>query len=369
MPQCQDGSGLSTIAASNPDSSHRVVESPPVETPHLVATKGDSNKKNSNQGDPDKAGPDQPGKIDPSNDETKVDPSKDPNKVTTKPLDDTKLKPLARTPGRRSERGQQGLRRGARPARLVWATATCSRRSASTSPARSRRSRIVKSPPEISTDLQRALMGWRYAPYKNKDSKVSPVCFPLTLRVVLEELAGIGVTESTTNVGIGERAQRDLGRADAALTISVRRCRGRSARARSGATAGPAPGSGPRRATRMTAVVCPHSARSNGCSRERSIASGAWTSMTRTGVVVDERQPGGEPVHRSSMPATRRVAKGGGSSPARSPARAHRPVKARDHRVIRPQIVIAEDRVDPEWRTERRRRASIASMYPANRNT
>ncbi|NVB83241.1 MAG: hypothetical protein HOV81_33020, partial [Kofleriaceae bacterium] len=46
--------------------------------------------------------------------------------------------------------------------------------------------KIMKSPPEISGDLQRALMGWRYAPYKNKDQKVTAVCFPLALRVVLK---------------------------------------------------------------------------------------------------------------------------------------------------------------------------------------
>jgi eukaryotic-like serine/threonine-protein kinase len=46
---------------------------------------------------------------------------------------------------------------------------------------------IKKSPPEISGDLQRALMTWRYKPYVNKDGKVSPVCFPVTARVILKQ--------------------------------------------------------------------------------------------------------------------------------------------------------------------------------------
>jgi serine/threonine protein kinase len=44
---------------------------------------------------------------------------------------------------------------------------------------------IKKSPPELASDLQRALMGWRYKPYMKGD-KASAVCFPLQFRVVLK---------------------------------------------------------------------------------------------------------------------------------------------------------------------------------------
>jgi hypothetical protein len=46
---------------------------------------------------------------------------------------------------------------------------------------------VKKSPPEIAADLQRALMTWKYKPYTNRDSKLSPVCFPLQIRVVLKQ--------------------------------------------------------------------------------------------------------------------------------------------------------------------------------------
>jgi hypothetical protein len=46
---------------------------------------------------------------------------------------------------------------------------------------------IKKSPAEIASDLQRALMSWRYKPYTNKDSKITPVCFPLSIRVILKQ--------------------------------------------------------------------------------------------------------------------------------------------------------------------------------------
>ncbi len=46
---------------------------------------------------------------------------------------------------------------------------------------------IKKSPPEIAGDLQRALLTWKYKPYVNKDGKVSPVCFPVTARVILKQ--------------------------------------------------------------------------------------------------------------------------------------------------------------------------------------
>ena len=203
------GSNTGTKSASrdrgkHPDKSHHVVESPPVETPHLDATKADSNKADPNKADANKA--------DPNKDPTKVDPTK----VTTKPLNDTKLEPLARMPVVAASAvskvsGEVPVLRGSSGSGEVLAKMCIDESGKVTSV------KIVKSPPEISADLQRALMGWRYAPYKNKDSKVSPVCFPLTLRVVLEELADIGVAEvDHENVRIGERAQRDLRRADPA---------------------------------------------------------------------------------------------------------------------------------------------------------
>jgi len=45
--------------------------------------------------------------------------------------------------------------------------------------------KIVKSNPEIAGQLQNALSSWRYKPYL-KDGKASPVCFPLSLRVVVK---------------------------------------------------------------------------------------------------------------------------------------------------------------------------------------
>jgi serine/threonine-protein kinase len=45
--------------------------------------------------------------------------------------------------------------------------------------------KIVKSNPEIAGQLQSALASWRYKPYL-RDSKASPVCFPLSLRVVVK---------------------------------------------------------------------------------------------------------------------------------------------------------------------------------------
>lgn len=44
--------------------------------------------------------------------------------------------------------------------------------------------KIVKANPEIASDLQAALASWRYKPYL-RDGKPSPVCFPLSLRVVV----------------------------------------------------------------------------------------------------------------------------------------------------------------------------------------
>jgi serine/threonine protein kinase len=43
--------------------------------------------------------------------------------------------------------------------------------------------RIVRASSQMPPDLTRALQGWRYQPYLNKDGKASPVCFALSLRV------------------------------------------------------------------------------------------------------------------------------------------------------------------------------------------
>jgi serine/threonine protein kinase len=45
--------------------------------------------------------------------------------------------------------------------------------------------KVVKSNPEIVSQLQSALSSWRYKPYL-RDSKPTPVCFPLSLRVVVK---------------------------------------------------------------------------------------------------------------------------------------------------------------------------------------
>ena len=45
--------------------------------------------------------------------------------------------------------------------------------------------KIVKSNPEIVSQLQSALASWRYKPYL-RDGKATPVCFPLSLRVVVK---------------------------------------------------------------------------------------------------------------------------------------------------------------------------------------
>jgi eukaryotic-like serine/threonine-protein kinase len=44
--------------------------------------------------------------------------------------------------------------------------------------------KILKGPPDIASDLQRALMTWRFKPYVNRDQKISPVCFPQSIRVI-----------------------------------------------------------------------------------------------------------------------------------------------------------------------------------------
>ncbi len=44
--------------------------------------------------------------------------------------------------------------------------------------------KILKGPADIASDLQRALMTWRFKPYVNRESKISPVCFPQSIRVI-----------------------------------------------------------------------------------------------------------------------------------------------------------------------------------------
>jgi serine/threonine protein kinase len=44
--------------------------------------------------------------------------------------------------------------------------------------------KIIKGPADIASDLQRALMTWRFKPYVNRDQKITPVCFPQSIRVI-----------------------------------------------------------------------------------------------------------------------------------------------------------------------------------------
>ncbi len=46
--------------------------------------------------------------------------------------------------------------------------------------------KIVKSTADVTSELQAALGTWRYKPYLNADQKASPVCFPLSLRLVFK---------------------------------------------------------------------------------------------------------------------------------------------------------------------------------------
>ncbi|MBV8760550.1 MAG: protein kinase [Deltaproteobacteria bacterium] len=43
--------------------------------------------------------------------------------------------------------------------------------------------KVVRATAQMPSDLTRALQGWRYKPYANKDGKAQPVCFALSLRV------------------------------------------------------------------------------------------------------------------------------------------------------------------------------------------
>lgn len=45
---------------------------------------------------------------------------------------------------------------------------------------------IVKSPPGTATELQRGLLDWRYAPYVSSAGVKSPVCFPVSFRIVFK---------------------------------------------------------------------------------------------------------------------------------------------------------------------------------------
>jgi hypothetical protein len=46
--------------------------------------------------------------------------------------------------------------------------------------------KMMKGPADVSSDLQRAMFSWRFKPYANRDGKLSPVCFPHSVRLVLK---------------------------------------------------------------------------------------------------------------------------------------------------------------------------------------
>jgi len=46
--------------------------------------------------------------------------------------------------------------------------------------------KVVKTSPDMPSDLVAALQGWRYKPYVGKEAKPEPVCFALSLRVVVK---------------------------------------------------------------------------------------------------------------------------------------------------------------------------------------
>ena len=46
--------------------------------------------------------------------------------------------------------------------------------------------KFAKALPEITEELQRIIGGWRYKPWVNAAGTASPVCFPLTFRVVFK---------------------------------------------------------------------------------------------------------------------------------------------------------------------------------------
>jgi protein TonB len=46
--------------------------------------------------------------------------------------------------------------------------------------------KLVKAPADLTSDLSRALSSWKYKPYTNRDSKLSPACFVVSLRLVVK---------------------------------------------------------------------------------------------------------------------------------------------------------------------------------------
>jgi hypothetical protein len=46
--------------------------------------------------------------------------------------------------------------------------------------------KLVKAPTSLTGDLTRALSSWKYKPYVNRDSKLSPACFVVSLRLVVK---------------------------------------------------------------------------------------------------------------------------------------------------------------------------------------
>ncbi|NVB82355.1 MAG: protein kinase [Kofleriaceae bacterium] len=163
---------------------HHVSESPSVDAPH-VETKVEPPKDTTEPPKDTRVEPPKDTKVEPPKD-TKVNAPKDTKVATNTP----KLEPVvdtkpARTPVVAASAvsklsGEVPVLRGSSGSGDVLAKMCIDEAGKVTSV------KIMKSPPEISGDLQRALMGWRYAPYKNKDQKVTAVCFPLALRVVLK---------------------------------------------------------------------------------------------------------------------------------------------------------------------------------------
>lgn len=46
--------------------------------------------------------------------------------------------------------------------------------------------KVIKSAPEISAEIQRTLMGWRYKPYVDKQGQPAPACFAMNFKVVVK---------------------------------------------------------------------------------------------------------------------------------------------------------------------------------------
>jgi hypothetical protein len=153
---------------------HHVVESPPVANPR-VETKVEPPPKDVEPSKDTTLEPPKETKLPPPKD-TKIAPPKDTPPADTRPA----RTPVVAASAVSKLSGDVPVLRGSSGSGDVLAKMCIDESGKVTSV------KIVKSPPDISSDLQRALMGWRYAPYRNKESKLSPVCFPLALRVVVK---------------------------------------------------------------------------------------------------------------------------------------------------------------------------------------